>query len=1240
MSSGPQLVRENALFTHLHVHSEYSMLDGFSNIKSMVKSASEQGMKALAITDHGSMYGVVDFYTACLEFGIKPIIGCELYVAPQSHTGRQPSDKHPYHLTVLAENETGYHNLVKLVTKANLDGFYYKPRVDKHLLEEHSEGLVVLSGCPSAELSQLITNGNLEEGKDLVRWYTSTFQHFYLELQRHGNLPVLDTLNPGLLRIADELGVPIIATNDLHYVRKEDAPYQDVMVCIQTNTTINDQKRLQMSDDSYYLKSPAEMEELFRDFPEAIANTEQVADACNVTLDFSQLHLPEFPVPDGIDPDSYLRKLCWQGFEQRFGSDPPAAAIQRLDYELDVVTKTQYPTYFLVVWEIANFARDNNILFGVRGSAASSLALYCLNVTDIDPLEYGLVFERFLNIERKEMPDIDLDFQDDKREEAIRHVVNKYGPDHVAQIITFGTLGAKAAIRDVGRALALPYSDVDRIARMIPTKVGMTIATAYQESPELREAYQTVETYQNLIDTAAKLEGTVRNTSTHAAGVVISQSPLSEHVPLQRPVKTDDQNAIMTQYAMEPIAKLGLLKMDFLGLANLTILSMAQNLIKENHNTTIDFPKIPLDDPSTFQLLESGETTGLFQLESTGMRRYIKELKPTSLGDLAAMIALYRPGPMDHIGSFIEAKHGRREAKSPHPALEDILHETYGIIVYQDQVLHILRTFAGYSLGGADIVRKAMGKKIPELMAQERDQFITGAINQGFEGALAEELFQLIEPFAGYAFNKAHSVSYALIAYWTAYLKANYCVEFMTSVMNAYKGNADKVALVAEECARLGIPLLPPDLNNSQVNFSVEVDPEGKSSVRFGLSGIKNVGAAAISSLVNERNQNGTFSSLDDFCRRAGPHLANRRTIESIIRVGALDVFGGRGSLLETIDLIMNFAQKETQRKLSGQTTMFDMLGDSNDDSLGQIQLKDAIEPSLIEKSQWERQLLGISVTGGTLQHIALTAPANAILSREDLDNEATNSKVFVIGTVSSVRRPYDKEQRPIAFVNLELLGGSIEIAVWSNVYPSTVSLWEDGAIVQVQGAVTRRGDSLGLRCDQAQRYQLPQETPHNEPEPVPGPRFEKWEGNWSGQEASPNATGSNNLVINGREPLPTENYPHLNGNANTNGSSPGTLAHGRNGTNGSGPQSKKILINLSETDKPEQDASLLRQVLVVLLNYPGNDKVDLLILSQGTKYRLEMPIITTTFCPELAGQINELLGSSDAIRVQTDAVI
>jgi DNA polymerase-3 subunit alpha len=1251
------------------------MLDGFSNIGALVQRAKDQGMTALGLTDHGGMYGAVDFYTACQEAGIKPIIGCELYVAPESRHQRRPAEKSPHHLTVLARNNQGYRNLMQLVTKANLEGFYYKPRVDKELLEQHNEGLIVLSGCPSAELSQLLTNGNMAQAEELARWYKGTFEHFYMELQRHSNLPFLDGLNSGLLGLAEKLDIPLVATNDLHYVAQEDAPYQDVMICIQTNTNLDDEKRLKMSDDSYYLKAPEEMTALFHDLPEAVANTEEIANLCDMTMNFDTLHLPEFPTPDGEDADSYLRKLAWQGFEERFGNDPAPNAKGRLDYELDVVTQTQYPHYFLVVWEIVNFAREQQILYGVRGSAASSLVLYCLRVTDIDPLEHGLVFERFLNVERKEMPDIDLDFQDDRRDEAIQHVVDKYGQDHVAQIITFGTLGAKAAIRDVGRALALPFADVDRVARLIPTRLGITLETALEESAEMRAVYEGDGTLRRLIDNARHLEGVVRHASTHAAGVMISKDPLTEYVPLQRPIKGDDQGAVMTQYSMGPLAKLGLLKMDFLGLSNLTILSIARDLVQQTRSIDIDMQSIPFDDPTTYALLGSGETTGLFQLESAGMRRYIKELKPTSLGDLAAMVALYRPGPMEHIGAFIEAKHGRTEARYPHPALREILEETYGIIVYQDQVLHILRTFAGYTLGSADIVRKAMGKKIAALMAQEREKFVAGAAGLGYEKETAEAIFDLIEPFAGYAFNKAHSVSYAVIAYWTGYFKANYPVEYMTAVLNAYLGNTDKVASIVAECVRLGIPVLPPDVNNSAVAFSIGADPAGTPSIRFGLGAVKNVGASAVAAMVENQQKDGGFGSLEEFCRGAGTGMANRRVLESLIKVGGLDALGTRGSLLAAVDQLLSLIHQDVQLVNSGQSTMFDLFGKSVPTPLAALQLQEAAEPSSSERALWERELLGISLSGPSILHLTRNAPANAILSRERLESEANDARVEIVGLISSIRF-LDREQGRSAFVALSLLDGTIDVAVWNKVYAASTNLWQVGTAVHIVGKVTRRNDELGIRCDKAAPHQMP-ETQDEEltGPPVPGPTMKKWAAPAIGNTSLASATAPpgteqsvpETLLAQGESlSAPSVPVPAIGGGAQLGippttaspASDPSLLpAHPLNPSrepakNGIGHDAavassttttattsadspRRLLINLTETDHPEDDTYLLRQVMALLLDFPGRDTVDLVIFSQGARFRLEMPIITTRYCDQLKEDLAQLLGSHSAITIQ-----
>ncbi len=1197
-------------FTHLHVHSEFSLLDGLSRIPTLVGRAKELGMTALGITDHGSLYGAVDFYSACKEAGVKPVIGCELYVAEGSRFDRKPGARNYTHLTVLAQNNEGYHNLMKLSSKGHLEGFYHKPRVDQELLTQHADGLIVLSGCPSSEISVALIDGNYERAREIARRSLGTFPSFYLEMQRHENLDFLERLNSGILKLGEELDIPIVATNDLHYVNKADAQLHDVLLCIGTNATVHDEKRFRFDADSFYLKSPEEMSELFADIPEAVSITQQIADSTDVSLDFSTLHLPQYAAPEGEDADGYLRRLCWQGFGERYPNGAPEEHKERLEYELDVITQTQYPNYFLVVWDIAEFARRNDIVFGVRGSAASSLALYCLGVTNIDPLDYRLVFERFLNIERKEMPDIDIDFQDDRREEAIQYVTGKYGRDHVAQIITFGTLGARAAIRDSGRALGMSYADVDRIAQLIPKgPPGITLQDAYEASPELQEAYEGDETYRTLIDTARGLEGVTRHVSTHAAGVVIAQDPLIEHIPLQRPTKGDESGVAMTQYAMEPVAKLGLLKMDFLGLINYSVLSNTIRMVRERRGVDAPLESLTFDDARTYELLSSGETTGVFQLEGAGMRRYVKELRPGALGELAAMIALYRPGPMEQIGAFIDSKFGRAPTTYPHPALEEILTETYGIIVYQDQVLHVLQRFAGYSLGEADIVRKAMGKKIATLMQQERENFLAGAGRLGYDAGTATAVFDLIEPFAGYAFNKAHSVSYAVVAYWTAYFKANYPVEYLTCLLNAYAGS-DRAGLYAAECARLDIPILPPDASRSDVDFSIDVSADGKPAIRFGLASIKNVGAAAVRSLVAERMANGPFASLEDFCRRAGVDAANRRIVENLVKAGALDSFGSRSRLAASVDSIVQLMQREARLKDSGQSTMFDLFGAAMPTPLADIELQPAPELSAREVAAWERELLGVTLRQGPLS--PRNAPKGAVLSHNELESLPEGDKALLVGEVASVRFATDKQGRRICFAMFEIFDGSkIEIAVWSRTFEQTAELWVKGALLQVKGPVRRRRDELTVHCDEASAYEIGDAPPDtNSPQAATLPE----------RETPP--------VVSVEPPTPPDAVPAAAPvpPAPPTPEPPSAAApSSAPATNGS----RTLLINLTETDKPGEDRMLLRNVIQLTMDYPGQDKVNLLIVSQGTRYRLALPIVSTGICDNLLSELQAMLGGN-----------
>ena len=1183
------------MFTHLHVHTEYSLLDGVSRIPKLVARAKELGMESLAITDHGSLYGVVEFYTQCVAAGIKPIIGCEVYVAHNSRHEKGPSERSPYHLTVLAKDNLGYQNLMRLVTHAHLEGQYYRPRIDRELLEQYHEGLIILSGCPTAEVPRAISEGRLDDAREAALWYSNLLGEgcYYLELQEHAYVDELPVINEALVQFAEELGLPLVATNDCHYVDREDASIQDVLICIHTNTTIHDEKRLKMEDDSYYLKSTEEMEAIFERHPEALANTQRIADMCHVTLDTSELHLPNFPVPEGMTPEEYLGQLCWEGF-RRLYPEPSEEAVVRLSYELDVIRQTQFANYFLVVWDITSFAHRNNILFGVRGSAAASLALYCLGVTEVDPLSYRLVFERFLNVERKEMPDIDMDFQDDRRDEVLAYVTQRYGRDRVAQIITFGTLGAKASLRDVGRALGMGYSDVDRVARLVPFK-SRTLDDALEMSMELKDIYNNESSVKNLVDTAKRLEGTVHHVSTHAAGVVISSDPLTEYIPLQKPVRGDESSGIlMTQYAMDPVAKLGLLKMDFLGLTSLTILDRAVKVVAETQGAEIDLHQLPLDDKKTFDLLSSGKTTDVFQLESAGMQRHIQGLKPSSLGDIAAMIALYRPGPMEHIETFIEAKHGRAPIKYPHPSMEDLLQETHGVIVYQDQVLLILQAFAGYSLGGADIVRKAMGKKIPELMAQEAESFTSGAIGMGFSEGLAKEVFSLIEPFAGYAFNKAHSVSYALISYWTAYFKANYPHEYMASVLNARMDNPERTAGAISECFRMGIPVMLPDINESDVLFTIAQSPEGSKALRFGLSAVKNVGDGAVRPIIEERMEGGPYQNLDDFCSRADLRSMNRRTMESLIKVGALDRFGNRPALLKAVEQILAFSQREANRRQSGQSSMFDM--DVGDIGPGPGISLNGEEASASEKVSWEKELLGVPLSENSLSAVAMVSQGRAMTSRDQLDSEMENQRVTVIGQVSSASQRYTKDQKPYMVTTLEMLYGSIDVLTWPDVLERTQGIWQEGNLLEVTGRIKARGDELSVYCEQAKMY-------------------DGSNGGANGKSVG-NGNGKGHLVPGDQMTVSENGATHYS--PEPAGQEEVSL-----------PEKPRIvLVKMVESDDSEEDAHLLREAMGVLLEYPGEDKVHIDIIARGKRVRLDLPNVSTGYCANLEERLDDLLGA------------
>jgi DNA polymerase III subunit alpha len=1161
------------MFTHLHVHTEYSLLDGMCRIKQLVEKAKEMGMTSLAITDHGVMCGAIEFYQAAKEAGIKPIIGCEIYIAPGGRLSRNTGEKNNYHLILLAKNHTGYQNLIQLTTRAHLEGFYYRPRVDKELLQQYKEGLVALSACLSGEVSYLILSRRYDEARQAALWYKQTFGDFYLEIMRHP-MPESETVNQSLIEIGRELDIPLVATNDAHYINREDASAHDLLLCIGTNTTVNDEKRLKMSGDFLYLKSPSEMTKLYKDIPEALENTGHIADKCSLELEFGRLHLPEIGIPPGKTPDEYLAELCRQGLHQYYPNLTPEIE-NRLEYELDVIKTTQFANYILVVWDILAFARKKNILYGVRGSAASSIVLHCLGITPLDPLEHGMVFERFLNIERKEMPDVDMDFQDDRREEVIAYVSQKYGQDHVAQIITFGTLGARAAIRDVGRALGMSYGDVDRVARLVPPVPNMTLARAMDDNAEFKTIYQSDEIVRNLVNQARRVEGIARHASTHAAGVVISKEPLTKHVPLQRGSRTESQEAVMTQFAMGDIARIGLLKMDFLGLANLTILGKALDIIKKHRNIDIDLYNLPMNDAKTFRLLAAGETAGVFQLEGGGMRRYIKELKPSTFGDIAAMVALYRPGPMEHIPTFIDAKHGLKPIVYPHPALESILKETYGVIVYQEQVLYIVQALAGYSLGQADIFRKAMGKKIIEVVKKEKRNFMAGAKKKEFTTEVAEAVFALIEPFAGYAFNKAHAFSYALIAYQTAYLKANYPAEYITAFLTIHAGELEKIAGAVAECRRLNITVLPPDINRSQIEFSIE-DNDGKQAIRYALGAIKNVGAGAIEPVIAERNKNGLFKSIEDLCRRCNLQAVNRRVMESLIKTGVMDSIGKRGTLLSSVERILSLAQREQKLRETGQSTMFDLFGASAPVPLPELELTPA-DVTDREKALWEKELTGVSFSEKPFSPVFSGKNPDTKFINE-IDEELDGQSVVIAGRIITARYLLTKDGRSFASSILEDFSGQIEVMVWPKVYTETEKLWQEGNEIVVQGKVRIRDEQPQISCDNVRLYQPPQEEKEAvKPSEVKAPEIK-----------TPEAPGE---VVK------------------------------------ASPVRQRLIINIKQTKDKEGDIALLGKIVAALKSNAGRDEVQINILNGSAPIPLKLPSVQTSYGPELKKQLTELVG-------------
>ncbi|HCP08439.1 MAG TPA: DNA polymerase III subunit alpha [Candidatus Moranbacteria bacterium] len=1073
-------------FTHLHVHTHYSLLDGLAKIDDILDRAKELGMDSLAITDHGVLYGAIEFYIKAKERGIKPIIGCEMYVTPNDLHSKNPSseDRKRHHLILLAKNEKGYKNLMKLISIAHLEGFYYKPRIDRKVLREHSEGLIGLSACAEGEVPSAAVSGDMEKAERLALEYLDIFGkgNFYLEIQHHPKFPNQAVANKALIQISKKLGIPLVATNDIHYVKKEDDEIQDILLCIQTNKKVDEKDRMNLMDFELYLKSPEEMSAHFPDLPEALSNTQDIVDKCELEITLGETQLPHFDVPEGFTSETYLRHLCEEGLKKRFtplnlrGGDAPGVfngvpnetitqtMIDRMEYELDIIQKTGYASYFLIVQDFVNWARSQGIVVGPgRGSAAGSLVSYLIGITNIDPIKYDLLFERFLNPERVSMPDVDMDFADDRRDEVLDYVRKKYGDDHVAQIITFGTMAARAAIRDAGRALDYPYDYFDKTAKMIP--MFSTIKEALEDVPEFSNFYNSDKDAKKLIDSAKNLEGVCRHASMHACGVVITKEPVTNYSPLQKITGKDD--GVVTQYSSSTkssyVEKIGLLKMDFLGLKNLTIIQNAINIIAKTQGAKIEIDKIPLDDEMAYKLLQEARTTGVFQLESSGMKRYLKQLKPNNLEDVIAMVALYRPGPMDWIPDFIDRKHGRKRIEYIHPKLEPILSKTYGVAVYQEQVMQMAQALAGYSLGGADMLRKAMGKKIPELIQKEKIKFIDGAVKNGVNKKDAERIFAFIEPFAGYGFNRSHAACYALIGYQTAYLKAHYPAEFMAALMTSDQGNIERIAIEVEEAKDIGISVLPPNVNESFGEFAVIKNENGQINIRFGLKAIKNVGHSVADEIVAERKRNGKYKSLADFLERVVSKDLNKKSIEALAKVGALDDLGERNQIIENIEVILNFSKNIQKMNSSNQNSLFGTIQIETPT----VELAKSFPASKNQRLHWEKELLGLYVSDHPISQYKdffekMTTPISS------LTNSMVGRNIKVGGVITKVQKIITKRKQNMAFVTIEDLKGRIELLVFPNALETTGAVWQEEKIILADGKLSDKDGLFKLIVDDA----------------------------------------------------------------------------------------------------------------------------------------------------------------------------
>ncbi|MFH1772933.1 MAG: DNA polymerase III subunit alpha [Patescibacteria group bacterium] len=1054
-------------FIHLHTHSHYSLLDGLIKIDDLIGAVKENNSPCIALTDHGVMYGAIEFYQKCKKAGIKPIIGVEMYLAPESRFNKNSrSEERNYHLVLLAKDISGYKNLIKLTTIAHLEGFYYKPRIDWETLIKHKDGLIALTACLAGEIPRLIVADKLEKCEIRLLEYQKLFgqENFYLELQHHPNYSAQIKVNQQLIKFSKKLNIPLVVTNDIHYLTKNDDEAQDILLCLQTKKKKEDRDRMTMIGENFAFYGNQKILEAFKDIPEAFANTVKIAEQCNLEIKLNEIQLPYFSVPQNYDRDSYLEEWSKKGIIERYGVGYQEVGLeikQRLDYELSVIKKMGWSSYFLIVADFVNWAKNNKIIVGPgRGSAAGSLVCYLLNITNIDPLKYNLLFERFLNPDRVSMPDIDMDFADTGRDKVIRYVEDKYGKDHVAQIITFGTMAARASIRDVGRVLNYPYDYCDKLAKMIP--MFSKIDQALEAVSELKDIYKNEDIAKKIIDYAKQLEGVARHASTHACGVIIAKELLTEHVPLQYASSSD--RTIVSQYPLHSVEELGILKMDFLGLKNLTIIESTIKIIKNTCGLEIDINKIPLDDNLTYKLFQEGETTGVFQFESSGMKRYLRELKPTEFEDIIAMVALYRPGPMEWIQEYIMGKHGKKKPAYLHIRLEPILAKTYGVAIYQEQIMQIARDLAGFTMAEADILRKAVGKKIPKLLVEQKEKFVDGCVKKSIASQLAEKIFSFIEPFAGYGFNRSHAVCYALIGYQTAYLKSHWPTEFMAALLTADQQNTDRIAIEIEECRHMKIEVLPPDINQSVESFTAIVSNiEKNKTIRFGLKAVKNIGDHIAETIIKERKDNGMFKNISDFLERVCDKDLNKKSLESLIKCGGLDKFGERGQLLKNIENLLEFNREISKTKNSKQESLFGKIPSFNLNN--KVKLENALPAKQKEKLGWEKELLGLYITEHPFSEYKKFVN-NLILPIFKINEHVSDQQIFVAGIITKIQKIITRTNESMLFVKIEDSSGVAEVLVFPSLLKETVNIWQDGKAVICQGKLSNKDREIKLLCN------------------------------------------------------------------------------------------------------------------------------------------------------------------------------